>query len=467
MVKDLTIGSPAKSLIKFSLPLIVATIFQQLYNLADSIIAGNVLGVDALSATSVSFPVTMVYVAIALGGSAGASVVIARHMGAKEYGKMKTAVFTAMTMTLVLSAVLMLMGELLCTPILKALNTEDKIFNDSASYLRIYTFGVAFVLLYNAATAAFTAMGDSRAPLILLICSSVLNVGLDLIFTVDAVGIRLGVSGLAWATFIAQGIACLTSLIWLFIRLRKIRITEGDDTRVRPFSLPIALSICRIAVPSVVQQLFIPVGQMFVQSIINGFGSAVIAGYNSAVKVNTLCIACNNMMSNAVSSFTAQNLGADKPDRVRKGLKSAVLIVALMDIFFIAISLSLSRYLIALFADSSDAQFEAMVAAGKQFLVITSPFYIVVGVKLVLDGMLRGSGKMLLFMIGTVTDLIIRVIFSFILSPSLGFLGICWSYPIGWALGISATITCFIIALKQIKRKSSIPTLSQNLPDKS
>ncbi len=198
MVKDLTVGSPAKSLIKFSLPLIIATIFQQLYNLADSIIAGNVLGVDALSATSVSFPVTMVYVAIALGGSAGASVVIARHMGAKEYSKMKTAVFTAMTITLVLSAVLMLMGELLCNPILRALNTEEKIFDSSASYLKIYTFGVAFVLLYNAATAAFTAMGDSRTPLILLIFSSVLNVALDLIFTVDSVGIRLDVDGLAW-----------------------------------------------------------------------------------------------------------------------------------------------------------------------------------------------------------------------------------------------------------------------------
>ncbi len=461
MVKDLTVGSPAKSLIKFSLPLIIATIFQQLYNLADSIIAGNVLGVDALSATSVSFPVTMVYVAIALGGSAGASVVIARHMGAKEYSKMKTAVFTAMTMTLVLSAVLMLMGELLCNPILRALNTEEKIFDSSASYLKIYTFGVAFVLLYNAATAAFTAMGDSRTPLILLIFSSVLNVALDLIFTVDSVGIRLDVDGLAWATFIAQGLACIASLIWLFIRLRKIR-HSADEPRVRPFSLPIALSICRIAIPSVVQQLFIPVGQMFVQSIINGFGSAVIAGYNSAVKINTLCIACNNMMSNAVSSFTAQNLGADKPERVRKGLRSAVLIVAVMDIFFIIISLSLSRYLIGLFADNSDAQFEAMVAAGKQFLVITSPFYIVIGVKLVLDGTLRGSGKMLLFMIGTVTDLVIRVIFSFALSPSLGFLGICWSYPIGWALGISATIACFIIAFKQVRRRRSDDKLNHN-----
>ena len=449
MVKDLTVGSPAKSLIKFSLPLIVATVFQQLYTLADSIIAGNILGVDALSATSVSFPVTMIYVAIALGGSNGASVVIARLTGAKEYAKMKTAVFTTMIMTLSLSAVLMLAGELLCSPLLKLLNTEQKIFSDSYSYLSIYTFGVAFVLLYNAATAVFTAMGDSRTPLIMLILSSVLNVALDIIFTVEKIGISLGVSGLAWATFIAQGIACVASMIWLFIRLSKIKKRDDENYTTKAFSISCASNICKIAIPSMIQQLFIPFGQLFVQSIINGFGSAVIAGYNSAVKVNSMCIACNNMMSNAVSSFTAQNYGADKPERVKKGMKSALLIVAVMDIFFIIISLSLSRYLIALFANSSDAQFEAMVAAGRQFLIITSPFYIVIGIKLIFDGNLRGRSKMLLFMIGTVTDLIVRVAFSFILSPHLAFSGICWAYPIGWALGIGATIICYIYSMKK------------------
>lgn len=458
MVKDLTVGKPSKVLIRFSVPMILATVFQQLYNLADSIIAGNVLGVDALSATSVSYPVTLIYVAIALGGANGAAVVIANLMGRKHYVNMKTCIATAFTSMAVISALLTVIGELLSDEILVLLNTEAAIFNDSNDYLKIYTYGVTFVMLYNAATAAFTAMGDSRTPLVLLIFSSVFNIVLDLVFTVEGCRLQLGVAGLAWATFTAQGIACVAAIVWLIFKLKKTvrnlsddpsensenpADDEPDSDKIKIFSSKQFVSVCRIAGPSILQQLFVPLGLMFVQSIINGFSSPVIAGYTAAVKVNTMCIACSSMMSNAVSSFTAQNMGAGKMERVTHGLKSALAIACIMAGAFTVLSLTCSRYLVGLFASSKDAQFEDMVAAGKQFLIITSPFYVVVAVKLVIDGLHRGAGRMMFFTIGTATDLVIRVAFSFILSPYMGFLGICWSYPIGWILGIAATLSCF------------------------
>ena len=204
MAKDLTMGKPSSVLIKFAIPMILANIFQQLYNLADSIIAGNVLGVNALSATSVSYPVTLIYTGIAIGASQGAAVVIANLMGSRRYRDMSTAVGTTLLSMFAASVVLTVVGVLVCDPVLKLLKTDEVIFADSSDYLAIYTYGVPFVMLYNAATAAFNAMGDSRTPLILLICSSVVNVVLDLVFTVEQCGICWGVSGLAWATFRAR-----------------------------------------------------------------------------------------------------------------------------------------------------------------------------------------------------------------------------------------------------------------------
>ena len=264
-------------------------------------------------------------------------------------------------------------GEVFCSGILGLLNTDASIFTDSYTYLQIYTFGVIFVLLYNAATGAFNAMGDSRTPLILLIFSSVINVVLDIVFTLDACGVRLGVAGLAWATFVAQGAACVAALIWMALRLSRIREdSERDEDALaairnstaphahhrlhlphptfKLFSARQLRSILPIALPSVVQQIFVPLGLLFGQSKVNGFASPVIAGYTSAVKVNTLCVSCNTMFSNAVSAYSAQNRGAGKEDRVVRGLKASVVVAIIIAAVFTALSFFCSEQLIDLFA---------------------------------------------------------------------------------------------------------------------
>lgn len=448
MVKDLTNGKPSSVLLKFAIPMILANVFQQLYNLADSIIAGNVLGVNALSATSVSYPVTLIYSGIAIGASQGAAVVIANLMGSRRYSEMRSAISTTMISMFAASVVLTAAGALSCGQILRLLNTDAIIFQDSYDYLQIYTYGVAFVMLYNAATAAFNAMGDSRTPLLLLLFSSVINVGLDLVFTVEQCRIELGVKGLAWATFIAQGAACIAAMVWLFAKLAALVRSEEAESGGKSvlFSFSQLRSILHIAVPSMLQQLFVPIGLLFVQSVVNAFSPATVAGYTAAVKVNTMCVSCNTMLGNAMSAFTAQNLAVGAKDRVRSGLKWGIVLALALAAVFMVVSLACSRFLIGLFAGSEDADFDAMVVAGREFLTVTSPFYLLVGVELVFNGMHRGESKMLLFMLATGGDLVFRVALSYLLVPSLGFTGVCWAYSIGWIVGLAFALGGFFVS---------------------
>ena len=194
------------------------------------------------------------------------------------------------------------------------------------------------------------------------------------------------------------------------------------------------------------QQLFVPIGLLFVQSVVNAFSPATVAGYTAAVKVNTMCVSCNTMLGNAMSAFTAQNLAVGAKDRVRSGLKWGIVLALALAAVFMVVSLACSRFLIGLFAGSEDADFDAMVVAGREFLTVTSPFYLLVGVELVFNGMHRGESKMLLFMLATGGDLVFRVALSYLLVPSLGFTGVCWAYSIGWIVGLAFALGGFFVS---------------------
>ncbi|MCD8390253.1 MAG: MATE family efflux transporter [Firmicutes bacterium] len=431
MIKDLTCGSPRKVLLQFSLPMLVSVIFQQLYNIADSVIAGRCIGEDALSAVGVSYPITMIFMAIAIGSNIGTSVVISQLFGAKQYSKMKTAVYTAVISSLVLAVILTVVGLVITNPLMRLIQTPDNIFADSALYLKIYIGGFVFLFLYNIATGIFQSLGDSKTPLYFLICSSVGNIVLDILFVT---AFDMGVAGLAWATFAAQGAACVLAVIALFLRLKTI------DAKGRAFSAPMLKRIALIAVPSILQQSFVSVGNIFIQGIINGFGSSVIAGYSAAVKLNTFVITSLTTLGNASSSFTAQNVGAKKYNRIREGYKDALIIsLCIAALFFIAF-FAFSPQFIRLFVEGGgDA-----AQTGIEFLRIVSPFYFVITVKLVTDGVLRGSSAMGMFMVSTFTDLVLRVALCFILSPVFGRMGVWMSWPIGWTIAAVLSVAFYI-----------------------
>ena len=443
MITDMTEGSPAKSLWAFSIPLLLSAVFQQLYNIADSVIAGQFINKDALAAVGASYPITMIFMAIATGANVGCAVIISQLFGAKKYTDMKTAISTSIISVGFLSVILTVLGMVFSKPLMELLQTPSEIFKDSSLYLDIYIGGLAFLFLYNICTGVFTALGDSRTPLILLICSSVGNIFLDIVFVA---AFKMGVGGVAWATFIAQGIS---SILALLILLRKIRLIVTLEKH-KLYSFQMLGKISVMAVPSILQQSFVSVGNLFIQGKVNAFGPDVIAGYSAAIKLNTFAITSFTTLANGISSFTAQNIGAGKIDRVKRGYKSGLLMAACVVLPFIMLYYLFSGQMINIFVKANETD---VINVGISFLQIVSPFYIFVAIKLMTDGVLRGAGSAITFMVATFSDLAIRVIMAFILVDSYGSNGIWMSWPVGWV--ISTSISCIFYFSGIWKRKTA------------
>lgn len=436
---DLTKGKPSKMLWRFSLPMFVSVIFQQLYNIADSIIAGRFAGEDALAAVGASYPITMIFMAVAVGSNIGCSVLISQFFGAKQYRKVKTAASTTLIASFATAVILTVGGLLLCEPLMHMIKTPRNVFDDGSAYLRIYTAGLVFLFVYNVCTGIFTSLGDSQTPLYFLIGSSVGNVVLDLLFVA---AFKWGVRGTAWATFIAQGAACLLALFTLRKRLGEI----STETAPEMFSASMLKKIAVYAIPSILQQSFVSVGNIFIQSLVNSFGSPCIAGYSAAIKLNTFTITSFSTLSNGLSGFSAQNYGAHDPDRIKSGYKCGLKIALVVALPFFLLFFFAGNTMIKIFMDAPSKQ---AVKTGVEFLKIVSPFYFFVGIKLMSDGMLRGLGAMYAFMTATFTDLVLRVVLAFILSVPFGSTGIWLSWPFGWLV---STVISVGFALRELKR---------------
>ena len=430
MNKDLTVGEPQTVLWKFCLPLFGSIIFQQLYNIADSFVAGKFINENALAAVGNSYFITMIFIAFAFGCNMGCSVIVSQLFGAKKYDSMKTAVYTAMISSGILCIILMILGLAGCNKLLQLIQTPSELFADSKLYLDIYIWGLPFLFFYNIATGIFSALGDSKTPFIFLAFSSTSNIFVDILFVKS---FHMGVAGVAWATFICQGVSCILAILVVFRRLKSITTNE----KIQLFSWGLFKKITVIAIPSILQQSFISIGNIMIQGVINGFGSGVIAGYSAAVKLNNLVITSFTTLGNGVSNYTAQNLGANILPRIKQGFKAGVKLVWTLCVPIILLYIGASNQLIKLFMDEPS---EMALRSGVQFLRIIPPFYLIISVKLVADGVLRGAGMMKEFMIATFTDLILRVALAFLLSGNWGYTGIWCSWPIGWSIATALSL---------------------------
>lgn len=435
---DLTKDRVDKVLLKFTLPMFISVIFQQMYNMADSLIAGKFAGENALAAVGASYPITMILMSVALGTGIGTMVIISHFYGRRAFKRMKSAISTILISTIVISVVMSILALIFSTSLLKMLNTPNNIFLDSKEYLDIYIYGFLSLYLYNVITGIFTSMGDSQTPLYMLISSSMLNIFLDYIFVAK---FNWGVSGVAYATLLAQTLSFIVSAIFLWYRLKKIK-----TDRFAYFSIEELKNISVIAIPSILQQSFISIGNIFIQARVNSFGSSTVAGFAAANKLNTFVITSFTTIGNSVSSFSAQNIGAKKYERVKEGFKSALKIGLIIAFIFFIIFFIKGDFLMSLFLKETN---QKTISVGHNFLKIVSPFYVVSALKLVADGVLRASKKMREFMVATFVDLFLRVILAFALSNSLGYIGIWISWPIGWVI---ATILSFYYYKKVIDK---------------
>lgn len=430
MNKDLTVGKPESILWKFCMPLFGSVIFQQLYNIADSFVAGKFINENALAAVGNSYEITLIFIAFAFGCNIGCSVIVSQFFGAKDYRQMKTSVYTAMIFTAVLCLLLMIGGILGCPFLLQWIRTPDSILADSQLYLDIYIWGLPFMFFYNIATGIFSALGDSKTPFLFLAISSVSNIAIDILFVKS---FHMGIAGVAWATFLCQGISAVLAVLVVLLRLHKIPCSE----KVTVFSFGILRKLLNIAIPSILQQSFISIGNIIIQSVINNYGAGVIAGYSAAVKLNNLIITSFTTLGNGISNYAAQNIGAKKLERIKPGFRAGIKMVWLISLPFALLYFFAGRFLLYIFLENPTPD---ALQTGIQFLCILSPFYFVVSAKLVADGILRGAGMMNQFMIGTFSDLILRVVLAIVLSRQFGSVGIWCAWPIGWTISTVLSI---------------------------
>ena len=435
MNKDLTVGKPQTVLWKFCMPLFGSIIFQQLYNIADSLVAGKFIGENALAAVGNSYEITLIFIAFAFGCNMGCSVVVSKLFGARNYKEMKTAVYTACIFSGFVCVLLMLIGITGSGMLLRLIRTPEEVFADSKLYLDIYAWGLPFVFFYNIATGIFSALGDSKTPFYFLAISSMSNIAVDIWFVK---AFHMGVAGVAWATFLCQGISCILAMIVVFKRLAKIEEKEKAPL----FDLQLLKQIVVIAIPSTLQQSFISIGNIIIQSIINGFGAPVMAGYSAAVKLNNLVITSFTTLGNGISNYTAQNLGAMKLERIKQGFGVGIKLVWMLSLPLFLLYFFSGNIVLKLFMDNPT---ELAMHTGIIYLKILSPFYFAVSAKLVADGILRGAGMMKKFMIATFTDLILRVLLAFCISrTALGATGIWCAWPVGWCIATILSISFYL-----------------------
>lgn len=432
----MTQGSPGKVLILFAIPMVMGNLFQQLYNIVDSMIVGNFVGSDALAAVGASTSVVFLFVAIATGLSMGCSVIISQLFGAKKILAMKTAISTTLISIGGFSIILTILGLLLNKAILQLMKTPENIMQDASDYLAIYFMGLVFLFFYNGLIAVFNGMGKSQIPLYFLILSSIINVVLDLVFVLR---FDMGVAGVAWATLIAQGVSAVASFLCLLVVLRKMPTEEKPDF----FSASILARMLKIAVPSSLQQSIVSIGFLFVQRLINGYGPMVIAGYTAATKIDNIAIMPMINVGNAVSTFTAQNMGAQKIERVKKGYRAGMAMSVVISLTVTGILYLWGSDLVGAFVDSKTGS--GVIGVGVEYLQVVSIFYVVMGIMNISNGILRGSGDVKVFMLSTLCNFTIRVIMAYALVKTpLGASGIWWAIPIGWTVGLVIALVRYL-----------------------
>lgn len=390
--------------------------------MADSAIVGRLVGEKALAAVGAAYSLTNIFICVAIGGGMGASVIVSQYFGHGNYGKLKKTVYTALVTFLVISVMLGVIGLAFSKNIMIAMNTPVEVLDMSVTYLQIYFLGLPFLFMYNVLSSMFNALGKSRIPLYFLIFSSVFNIVLDWVFVAD---FALDVAGVAWATLIAQGVSVLGSFTVLRKELKKL---EGASDGI--FEAEELLPMAKIALPSILQQSTVSIGMMLVQSVVNSFGAESLAGFSAGMRIESICVVPMAAVGNAISSYTAQNIGAGQLKRVSKGYVQANKMVIFFGVVICVILELFPTQFITLFLGADGSQ--VAIATGYGYLVFMGFFFFMIGFKMAADGVLRGAGDMKLFTIANLVNLSIRVIMAMTLAPRFGIAWVWYAVPIGW-----------------------------------
>ncbi len=446
-------GSPFIVILLFAIPMILSVTLQQLYNLADNFIAGHFINsIDSFNAVGIIYPITVIFLDIAVGFGVGCGVISAKYFGAKDYISLKKAARVGLISTLILGLITTVIGFAIIYPLLKAMidtSLNDDCFNEALFYMLIYIAGIIFLFIYNYSMYMFQSFGNSKTPLYFLIFSTLLNVGLDLLFVMP---FKLNSAGLALGTIISEAIAAILSLLVLFKSIDKM-----DEKKVKGFDKNIFKEIVSVSIPSILQGLFISIGGVLITTILtNVGGNNVAGGYSAAYKICYIAINIFTVLCNALTNFVSQNVGAKKYNRIMQGYFSTLIISAIFCAIATAIILPFREFWVNLFltSENNDETIE-IVNSGTLFISSIVPFFIFMVIKIPLDGVLKGSMDMFGFTLGTSVDLVVRVLAALILGHFFGYQGVYFAWPLGWGVGAIISVVMFFSG--RWKRKCSYP----------
>lgn len=430
---DMTRGSPMKLIVAFSMPLLVGNIFQQMYNMVDSIVVGNYVGSSALTAVGTGFPVVFLLASLFIGFAMGATVMIAQYTGAGDQARVARTVDTLYSALLILIVPLSLLGVALTTPLLTAIRVPEEAFDQARIYCIVIFAGGVGSLGYNINAGIMQGLGDSKTPLLFLAVACVINIILDLVFVL--VG-RLGVFGVALATIIAQICSWVFGIFYInrkypFLHIRFLQL-KIDRELLR--------QIIRLGVPSAVHQCQFSVAILIMQALINGFGNDFAAGFTAANKIDSFAFMPIQSFSTATTTFVGQNIGAGRLDRVKQGTRSALLLSTVVCLVITAVVIPFRRPLLMLFNRES-----AVVAAGEAYLLrVLTPMF-VLAIMFILSSVLRGAGATVVPMVASVVSQWgARVPAAYLLAHLFGPEELYWSYLIGWVLGVAICLVVYL-----------------------
>ena len=440
----MTENSPFKHMIRYAVPLVLASAFQLFYNAADSIIAGRFIGREALAATGIASPIMNLLILSISGLSIGSGVLMSQHYGAGEEGKLKKALSTLLIFGLVFSVSIAFIGFILTDRILIWINTPQDIMEMSSTYLKIIFLATPFTYFYNALSAALKSVGDSSTPLKFLLFSSVLNLVLDIIF-IGFLG--FGIRCSATTTVIAEGVSAVLSFYYIYRHVEILKIRKKDWT----FDKSMLKTIISYGSITALQQSVQPIGKLMIQSAVNSLGVNVIAAYNAVTRIDDFALTPEQSISHAVTTFTAQNRGAGKERRIRVGLREGLLLELIYGIFIGIVVFLFKDDVMRLFSSEEDA--ENVIIEGVKYLSTMSLFYILPGLTNGMQGFMRGMGKMKVTLIATSIQVVLRVIFTFALITGLGISAISIACAIGWTAMMIYEYPYALIFLRRRKQK--------------
>lgn len=422
--KDLTKGNSTKQLILFALPLIFGNLFQLTYNMVDSIVVGQWAGKEALAAVGTSDPVMNLLILAITGLCIGASVLMSNFFGAGETERMKYEMGTMVLLGMLLSFLILIIGLILSEQILILMQTPQQVRPLAVTYLRVIFAGMPFTCLYNIYAAALRSVGDSKTPIRYLMLSSLLNIGLDFLLVA---GMDLGVFGAGMATVLAEGVSAVLCVIYV---CRKVPLLHVERRHFKPDRELISLTL-RYGSTTALQQCSQPVGKLLIQGVINTMGVSAMAAFNAVGKIEDFALVPERSIGNAMMTFTAQNNGAGNSRRIREGLKKGMALEIGYWIFIGVLLLLFDRPMLALFGKD-----EETIAEGLKYFSLMAFFYWLPGLTNGLQGFFRGMGKMKITLYGTLSQISVRVLFTFLLVPKIGITGVAWACIAGWSVMI-------------------------------